>query len=86
MCKYCDADSLKKMSNEVDAILSEDYSNDTENRLINTLKSYAVFTIWGWERGIFYFLNGTYWDGDHFTEWDNKKFAYCPVCGEKIEG
>ena len=37
MCKYCDADSLKKMHNEVGAILSEDYSDSIENRLLNTL-------------------------------------------------
>lgn len=85
MCKYCDADSLKKMRDEVDAILSEDYDGDTEDRLNDTLENYAIFTIWGWEGGIFYFLDGTCWDEDRFTKWNNKKFTYCPVCGAKIE-
>lgn len=85
MCKYCDADSLKKMRDEVDAILSEDYSGDTEDRLSDALESHAIFTIWGWEGGIFYFLDGTSWDEDRFTKWNNNNFTYCPVCGKKIE-
>lgn len=86
MCKYCDADSLKKMHDEVDAILSEDYSDGIEDKLNDTLDAHAIFTIWGWEGGIFYFLDGTSWDEDRFTKWNNGKFAYCPVCGAKIEG
>lgn len=86
MCKYCDADSLKNMRDEVDAILSEDYNSDTEDRLNDTLDAHAICTIWGWEGGIFYFLDGTSWDEDHFTKWNSSKFAYCPVCGAKIEG
>lgn len=47
MCKYCDKNSLKKMHAEVDAIMSEDYSDSTEDRLIDALKGYSVFTIGG---------------------------------------
>ena len=85
MCKYCDADSLKKMRDEVDAILSEDYNSDTEDKLNDTLDAHAVFTICGWEGGMFYYLDGTYWDEDSFAKWNNGKFTYCPVCGAKIE-
>ena len=37
MCKYCDADSLKKMHDEVDAILSGDYYDGIEDKLNDTL-------------------------------------------------
>lgn len=47
MCKYCDKNSLKKMHAEVDAILSEEYSDSTEDRLVDALKGYSVFTVWG---------------------------------------
>lgn len=83
MCKYCDADSLKKMHNEVDAILSEDYSDDIENRLLNTLDDYSVFTIGGWGGYTFYFLDGTYWDESRFSK-RRVQFKYCPMCGRKL--
>ena len=73
MCKYCDADSLKKMHDEVDVILSEDYSDGIEDRLNDTLE--------------FYFLDGTYWDEDSFArdKW-HIPFKHCPMCGRKLEG
>ena len=86
MCKYCSKSELEKMRNKVDAILSEeDYSGDTEDKLNDTLDDCAIFAISGWEGYTFYFLDGTCWDEDRFTKWNNKKFTYCPVCGEKIE-
>lgn len=87
MCKYCDADSLKKMHDEVDAILSEDYSDGIEDKLMDTLDDYAVFTIGGWEGFMFFFLDGTYWDEDSFTrdKW-NIPFKHCPMCGRKLRG
>ena len=85
MCKYCSKSELEQMRNEVDAILSEDYDGDTEDRLNDTLDNHAIFTIRSWEGGIFYFLDGTSWDEDRFVKWNNSNFAYCPVCGKKIE-
>lgn len=82
MCKYCDNNSLEKMHAEVDAILSEDYSDSTEDRLIGALKGYSVFTVWGWGR-TFYFLDGTYWDEDEFAKWQ-VPFKHCPMCGRKL--
>lgn len=87
MCKYCDADSLKKMHDEVDAILSEDYNDSTEDRLLDTLDAYTVFTIKGWEGFQFFFLDGTYWDEDSFAR--NKwhiPFKHCPMCGRELRG
>lgn len=83
MCKYCDADSLKKMHDEVDAILSEDYNDSTEDRLLDTLDGYSVFTIWGCMGYTFYFLDGTYWDEDSFAKWP-VPFKHCPMCGRKL--
>ena len=85
MCKYCDTDSLKKMHDEVDAILSEDYSDDTEDRLNDTLDGYSVFTTSGWGGNVFYFLDGTHWDEDSFArdKW-NIPFKHCPMCGRKL--
>lgn len=83
MCKYCDTDSLKKMHDEVDAILSEDYSDDTEDRLLDTLDDYTVFTISGWMGCTFYFLDGTYWDEDNFAKW-RVPFKHCPMCGRQL--
>ena len=83
MCKYCDADSLKKMHDEVDAILSEDYNDDIEERLNDTLDGYSVFTLRGWEGNVFYFLDGTYWDEDSFAKW-YVQFEHCPMCGRKL--
>lgn len=83
MCKYCDKDSLKKMHDEVDAILSEDYSDDTEDKLLDTLNAYTVFTISGWAEATFYFLDGTYWDEDSFVKW-RVPFKHCPMCGRKL--
>lgn len=83
MCKYCDADSLKKMHNEVDAILSEDYSDGIEERLNDTLDGYSVFTLRGWMGNVFYFLDGTYWDEDSFAKW-HISFKHCPMCGRKL--
>ena len=87
MCKYCDADSLKKMHDEVDAILSEDYSDGIEERLIDTLDGYSVFTIGGWMGFKFFFLDGTYWDEDSFAgnKW-HIPFKHCPMCGRKLRG
>lgn len=84
MCKYCDTDSLKKMHEDVDAILDEDYSDDIEDRLIDVLDGYSVFTIGGWTGGVFYFLDGTCWDEDHFTKW-RVPFKHCPMCGKKLD-
>lgn len=83
MCKYCDANSLKKMHDEVDAILAEDYSEDTEDKLLDTLDNYTVFTIDGWAECTFYFLDGTYWDEDSFVKW-RVPFKHCPMCGRKL--
>lgn len=83
MCKYCDADSLKKMHDEVDAILSEDYSDGIEDKLLDTLDGYSVFTISGWEGYTFYFLDGTCWDEDNFANW-HISFKRCPMCGRKL--
>lgn len=84
MCKYCDTDSLKKkMHDEVDVILSEDYNESTEDRLIDTLGSYTVFTVSGWTGCKFYFLDGTYWDEDSFAKWQ-VPFKHCPMCGRKL--
>lgn len=83
MCKYCDADSLKKMHDEVDAILSEDYSDGIEDRLNDTLDGYSVFTLGGWEGNVFYFLDNTYWDEDSFAKW-HAPFKHCPMCGRKL--
>ena len=60
MCKYCDTDSLKKMHEDVDAILDEDYYDGIEDKLNDTLDGYSVFTLSGWEGNVFYFLDGTY--------------------------
>lgn len=78
MCKYCDKDSLKKMHAEVDAILSEEYSDSTEDRLVDALKGYSVFTVWGCEWYTFYFLDGTYWNEDNFAKW-RVPFKHCPM-------
>lgn len=83
MCKYCDADSLKKMHDEVDAILSGDYYDGIEDRLNDTLDGYSVFTLGGWEGNVFYFLDNTYWDEDSFAKW-YAPFEYCPMCGRKL--
>lgn len=83
MCKYCDANSLRKMHDEVDAILAEDYSEDTEDKLNDTLNDYTVFTIDGWAECTFYFLDGTYWDEDNFVKW-RVPFKHCPMCGRKL--
>jgi len=83
MCKYCDADSLKKMHDEADAILSEDYSDGIEDRLLDTLDDCSVFTIEGWGGYKFYFLDGTYWDEDRFSKW-HVPFKHCPMCGRKL--
>ena len=83
MCKYCDRDSLKKMHDEVDAILSEDYSDGIEDRLLDTLDGCSVFTIEGWGGYIFYFLDGTYWNEDRFSKW-HVLFKHCPMCGRKL--
>lgn len=83
MCKYCDKNSLKKMHAEVDAILSEDYSDSTEDRLIDALDGYSVFTVGGWMGRTFYFLDGTYWDEDSFVKWQ-VPFKHCPMCGRKL--
>ena len=87
MCKYCDANSLKKMHDEVNAILSEDYSDGIEDRLMDTLDDYSVFTIGGWMGFKFFFLDGTYWDEDSFAKdkW-HIPFKYCPMCGRKLRG
>lgn len=47
MCKYCDKNSLKKMHAEVDAILFENYSDSTEDRLVDAFDGYSVFTVGG---------------------------------------
>ena len=83
MCKYCDADSLKKMHNEVDAILSEDYSDSTEDKLLNTLGDYSVFTIGGWGGYTFYFLDGTQWDESRLSK-RRVQYKYGPRCGRKL--
>lgn len=84
MCKYCDADSLKKMHDEVDAILSEDYNDDTEDRLDDALADYCtVFTVRDWGGNTYYFLDGTCWNEDHFVKW-HVPFKYCPMCGRKL--
>ena len=83
MCKYCDKDSLKKMHDEVDAILAEDYNESTEDRLIDTLDGYSVFTVGAWMGYKFYFLDGTYYDEDSFAKWQ-VSCKYCPICGRKL--
>lgn len=85
MCKYCDADSLKKMHDEVDAILSGDYYDGIEERLNDTLDEYSVFSIGGWMGFKFFFLDGTYWDEDSFANdrW-HIPFKHCPMCGKKL--
>lgn len=91
MCKYCDTDSLKKMHDEVDAILSEDYSDDIEEKLNDTLDGYSVFTLSSWGGNVFYFLDGTYWDENSFDKWSvyffdkwHVQFEHCPMCGRKL--
>ena len=71
------------MHDEVDAILAEDYSEDTEDKLLDTLDAYTVFTISGWMSSTFYFLDGTYWDEDNFAKW-NVPFKHCPMCGREL--
>ena len=85
MCKYCDTDSLKKMHDKVDAILSEDYSYGIEDRLFDTLDGYSVFTIEGCMGFKFFFLDGTYWNEDCFSKdkW-HIPFKHCPMCGYKL--
>ena len=86
MCKYCDTDSLKKMHDEVDSILSEDYDGSIEESLDDTLNGYSVFTIRGWEENTFYFLDGTYWNEESFAKrkW-HIPFKHCPMCGRKLK-
>ena len=85
MCKYCDANSLKEMHDEVNAILSGDYYDGIENKLNKTLSDYSVFSIRSWEGNTFYFLDGTYWDEDSFSPYNWRiRFKHCPMCGRKL--
>lgn len=83
MCKYCDTDSLKKMHDEVDGILSEDYDDSTEERINDVLADYTVFTLKTWGGNTYFFLDDTYWDEDRFAEW-HVPFRHCPMCGRKL--
>lgn len=83
MCKYCDMHSLKQMHDNVDAILSEDYNDSTEDRLDDALDDCTVFTIGDWGGYKFYFLDGTYWDEDRFSKW-YVTFKHCPMCGREL--
>ena len=85
MCKYCNANSLKKMHEDVKALLTEDYREGIENELNDVLDAHSVFTLSGWEGNVFYFLDGTYWDEDSFArdKW-HIPFKHCPMCGRKL--
>lgn len=84
MCKYCSKSELEKMRATFDAMTAPDADYD-EDAAMALFEEHAIMEQPTWLGCTFYFLDGTKFDEDSFAKWDNSNFAYCPVCGAKIE-